>query len=318
MESELNRFFDINRTSCYNIKTRKVVINIKNFLSILSAIILIISLFALNLIINISTFFTIEKMQQNISKIDVVHEINKIKNSSATSQNKAEISDIINTAYDEAEKHGISDKLVDTIFNSKEIKTYLGSVAGTTTDYIINNNLNTITIDEFNQILDENIDNWIKKSKTEISDSKKEVLLVRMKNAGNQIINNLPTKEKLESALGIKNIKNIQFIFSNATKIILAALILISLIIIIITRRQYHKYLLYIGSSTLISSLFIIGTSFIIVDIITSMLTNYNLSFMTSTLNESLGYQIFISGIILCGISLIILFIYNILKKALH
>ncbi|MBQ9011662.1 MAG: hypothetical protein IJ093_03335 [Bacilli bacterium] len=259
-------------------------------------------------------------MEENLNNIDVVHEINKIKNSSATSESKAEISGIIDTAYNEAENHEIPKELVDTIFNSKEVKAYLGKILGNTTDYIINNQkLAEVTSEEFSQILDNNIDKWIKQTNTKISDSKKEVLLIRMKNASSQILDNLPSTKDLINFLGIKKINKIQIVFSTKTRIICILTSLLSLVLITILRRKQNGLLLYVGTPILIAALFVIGTGFIIGDLIASVLDKYNISFMISTISNELGHQISISGLIL-GVFAIIIILTNYLlnKKTLH
>ena len=158
---------------------------LKNIISIILSFIIIGMLYVLFLIGNVSSFFSVQSIEKTTSNIDVVHEIEKIKNSSVIAGQKAEIVDIINTAYDEAERHGISKDLVDVIFNSTEVKEFLGHVVGTTTDYVINNRKGeVVTSEDFNKLLDANIDKWIDESNIEISDSKKEVLVIRIKQIG--------------------------------------------------------------------------------------------------------------------------------------
>lgn len=289
---------------------------IKSIVGFLFSLVFITSLFVLIMILNISCFFKVENMQTNISSIDISHQMKKIKNSSATNDNKAEIADIINTAYMEAENHGIPTKLVDTIFNSKEIKEFLGYSIGTTTDYIINNNKNkSKTSKEFNQILDQNIDKWVKESNTDISDSKKEALIVRMKSASKGAIDSLPTYKTVAKNMNKENLDMVHLIFSTKAKITLIILTLISLIIIILVEKQHFAWMVYTGTSLLFSGLMTVGISFIMGDLIVEALADYNLSFITNPLTSVLSHELLITGLVICTTSIIMFIVYNIIKR---
>lgn len=289
---------------------------VKTFLSIILSIMLISSLFTVSLIINISHFFKVDSMEKTIKNINISHEINKIQNSSATSEEKSEIADIINSAYEEAENHGISGELVDTIFDSNEVKQFLGKIVGTTTDNIINNNKEkSVTSEDFNQLIDDNIDKWIKESNIDISDSKKEVLVIRMKSVGKGIVENLPISENIVENIDQDYLNIIQFIFSFKVKLILISISLISLVSLILLNRKKSTWLLYSGFSTLLTSIGLISISIIIFDIITYILKGYNLSFMISAFSNTLSKNVMITGFIFLIISLILFTIYYLKHK---
>ncbi len=287
---------------------------LKTLAALIFSLIIIPTLFILLFLGIISTYFTEENLKKAVSDINVTHEIKKIQNSSGSSNQ--EISDIIDTAYTEAEKHGISEKLVNTIFNSKEVKEFLGGVVGTTTNYIINDKKSkAATSKEFNDILDKNMDKWIEESGTKMSDTKKDVLLIRMKSISAGIINNLPNSKTVDQKISEETLNKIRFIFSNQVKIALITTILLSFVIIFITKRKQNKYLVYSGSSLLITGLLLIGTSFIITDILAIILTKYNLSFMATTLSNGLSHTILINGLITIVISIIMFIIYGLINK---
>lgn len=292
---------------------------IKTILAWLLCLVLTLSLFTFFLNLNISNFFKVEQMEKTVEKIDVSHEMDKIRNSSATSGNKAEVADIINSAYDEAEKHGISSKLVDEIFNSNEVKLFLGKAVGTTTDNLLNGSeKQPVTSKEFNQILDDNIDKWIKDSGVEISDSKKEVLVIRMKSASAGVIDNLPNSNVILKADNTNTISNVQFIFSNKVKISLLIISIVSLLLLIAIKLKKGVWLLYGGVSILISSLATIGVSLIAGDIITFALKEYNLSFMISAFSDRFSQNILSTGFMGVIISIIIFIIYNVYRKKVN
>ncbi len=293
----------------------------KTILSWILSIVLGVSLFTVFMIGNISSFFTEDSMKKTVEDIDVSHEISKIKNSSATAGNKAEIADIIDMAYSEAESHGISTKLVDEIFNSNEVKQFLGKAVGSTTDAIINgSDTKPITSEEFNKLLDDNMDKWIQQSGIEISDSKKEVLIIRMKSASAGIIDNLPTADSLTTKVDKNILANVQFLFSAKVKTTLVVIGLVSLILLIFLKRKNNKWLLYSAIPSLMAGLITIGISFIIVDVLTAALNQYNLSFMLSTFSNVLSHNIMITGLISVIISILLFVSYGLLtrKKKLH
>lgn len=289
---------------------------LKNIVVILLSFVVIITLYTLFILSNVSSFFSTPNIQKATTNIDTVHEMEKIQNSTATAGKKAEIADIINTAYNEAESHGIPKNLVDEIFNSKEVKEFFGKVVGNTTDYIVNGTKpTTLTSEDFNKLLDNNIDKWIKESKTKISDSKKEVLVIRIKNASRGIIDNLPTSQTIEKNINETTLNQIRFIFSKEVKVSLVIIIIFSLSLLTLLKRKEKKYLVYYGLIPLITGLLTLATSFVINDLVSMSLNNYNISFMTNSFSTIFSHQILITGLASIIISIIIFIIYGILYK---
>lgn len=281
---------------------------LKNIIAVLFSVVLTILIFILLIICIVSHFFKTESIENTVKKIDLVHEMAKIQNSSAGGSS-AEISDIITMAYKEADSHNIPETLVDEIFDSTEVKSFLGTIAGGTTDYIINGKkTKTVTSDDFNELLDKNIDKWISNSNTEISDSKKEVLLVRMKSAAKGVIDNLPNQDNLNQKISSNTQKTIKQIFSIQTKIILTIVILIITIIIIIMKKL--KSIPHLTIPLILSSIGLISLSLILTDIITEVLTNYNLSFIAAIISDGLSHNMLLVGIIILIISAVITTIY--------
>jgi len=288
----------------------------KTIIALLMSILIIGALYVLFILGNISSFFSVNNIEKATSNIDIVHEIEKIQNSTATAGKKAEIADIVNTAYNEAESHGISKDLVDEMFNSKEVKSFLGKAVGGTADYIVNGKKPTpLTNEDFNKILDENIDKWIENTNTDISDSKKEVLVIRIKNASAGIIKTLPNAETITKTVDKETLNNIQFLFSSQVKTALVILIALGLIIIFFLKKKENKWLAYLGLIALVTGLMTIATSFVINDIVALSLTNYNLTFMTNSFSTIFSHQILTTGIVTIIISAIILVMYIMLNR---
>ena len=289
---------------------------IKTLIALVLSLLTIFAIYVIFILGNISSFFSTENIQKAASDIDVVHEMEKIQNSTATAGKKAEVADIINTAYSEAESHGISKDLVDKMFNSKEVKEFLGKAVGNTTDYVVNGKESKqITSKDFDQLIDNNIDKWIKDTNTDISDSKKEVLVIRIKNASRGIIDNLPNTITIDKTLDKNTLQQVRFIFSKEVKVSLVIIIAFMLTIILFLKRKENKWLIYLGSIALVSGLLTIATSFIMNDIVALSLNNYNLSFMTNSFTTIFSHQILITGIIATILSIILFVLYVILNK---
>ncbi len=283
----------------------------KTILNQIITIVFSVVLFCLIMIILISNFFTVETMQKNFQNIDVVHEIKKIQNST-TAGTSAEVADLIDTAYTEAENHGIDKELVNTIFNDKETKNFLGLLVGTTTDYVINGKKEDIpTSEDFNKLLDDNIDRWIKESGISISDTKKEVLLIRMKSMSSGIIDNIPNYNTVKNTVNNNVLTTIKLIFSENIKIALSILTITLIIILYLINRKNKSTLKYIGNTLFITSILMLIVSFSLEDVVAYVLSGYNLTSLINSFVNLMMQKVIIIAIILFIIGLICRIIYS-------
>ncbi len=283
----------------------------KTILNQIITIVFSVVLFCLIMIILISNFFTVETMQKNFQNIDVVHEIKKIQNST-TAGTSAEVADLIDTAYTEAENHGIDKELVNTIFNDKETKNFLGLLVGTTTDYVINGKKEDIpTSEDFNKLLDDNIDRWIKESGISISDTKKEVLLIRMKSMSSGIIDNIPNYNTVKNTVNNNVLTTIKLIFSENIKIALSILTITLIIILYLINRKNKSTLKYIGNTLFITSVLMLIVSFSLEDVVAYVLSGYNLTSLINSFVNLMMQKVIIIAIILFIIGLICRIIYS-------
>lgn len=268
-------------------------------------------LFCFVMIMITSSFFTEEMMQKNFQRIDVIHEMKKIQNST-TSGTSAEVADLINTAYAEAESHGIDKKLVNTIFNDKETKNFLGALAGSTTDYVVNGTKGSIpTSEDFNELLDNNIDRWIDESGVSISDSKKEVLLIRIKSMSSGIIDNMPNYMSVKGAVNNKVLDTIKFIFSDMVKVILGGLVILFVIILYLLNRKDAATFKYVGGALLISSVMMFVVSFSLEDVVAYVLSGYNLTSLINSLVNLMMMWVIIMAAILLVLGILLLLVYR-------
>ena len=283
----------------------------KKIFNYIITIVFSVVLFCFVMIMITSSFFTEEMMQKNFQRINVIHEMKKIQNST-TSGTSAEVADLINTAYAEAESHGIDKKLVNTIFNDKETKNFLGALAGSTTDYVVNGTKGSIpTSEDFNKLLDNNIDRWIDESGVSISDSKKEVLLIRIKSMSSGIIDNMPNYMSVKGAVNNKVLDTINFIFSDMVKVILGGLVILFVIILYLLNRKDAATFKYVGGALLISSVMMFVVSFSLEDVVAYVLSGYNLTSLINSLVNLMMMWVIIMAAILLVLGILLLLVYR-------
>ena len=288
----------------------------RTLLSCLISLFMIITLVLIFTIYNISSFFSTDSIQRTASDIDVTHEVEKIKNSSATVGTKAELSRIIDTAYATAEAYGISDKIIDEAINSKEVKQFFGKIVGNTTDYVINGTEpQLITSDEFSEIIDNNIDQWIENSGAKLQGNKKDILVSKIKDETAIIIDSLPSNEIATNAINQDVLEMVRFLFSEKVKMALIIINVFLIGLLILLKRKNSKWLLYNGFSFIMAGFITMITSFIMVDILVSALKTYNLTFMISSFVKQLSENILITGICSVALALILYTLYWILSR---
>lgn len=286
---------------------------LKSLLTILSMIVFFITLLLTIIIFNISYFFNADNITKGVLEMDIAKALNEIENSNAGGMT---ITEVLDNAYIVAEYYGVSSKVIDEMVNDKDIKEFFGRTAGNVTDYIINNENNEVlTSEEFNIILDNNIDIWIKESNVTVTEKQKKDFLDTVKKESGQIIDNLPTSQVLAEKLGINKLDIIQKTFSNQTKMLIMTILLIFLLLIGILKWEEHRNIAYIGYVTLIVSIMTIGIGLLSSDLITIILSKTGIFLDLSLFSNMLMKQFIITGVIGIIIAIILYILHLILKR---
>ena len=265
-------------------------------------------------VFNISSFSKTENMEKTIENTDLLTEVNKIRNSGKVG-NQSALSSVIDDVYATAEEYGISDKLVDTVIDSKAMKEALGKAAGNVTDYVVNGvETPILTTDDLYKVAEDNIDDWIKESGIEVTDNQKDKILEGSKEFIPIVVDNLPTSSELAADYA-SEVDFVQTFFSNQVKVILVVISIILTILLIILGRKNMKWLANLGTSLLVGGLITLGLAFVLPDLITMIPSSSDISFITGSITDYMFRPILISGGVMILLCILLFVFYNVCRK---
>lgn len=265
-------------------------------------------------VFNISSFSKTENMEKTIENTDLLTEVNKIRNSGKVG-NQSALSSVIDDVYATAEEYGISDKLVDTVIDSKAMKEALGKAAGNVTDYVVNEvETPILTTDDLYKVAEDNIDDWIKESGIEVTDNQKDKILEGSKEFIPIVVDNLPTSSELAADYE-SEVDAVQTVFSNQVKVILVVVSIILTILLIILGRKNMRWLANLGTSLLVGGLITLGLAFVLPDLITMVPSSSDISFITGSITDYMFRPILISGGVMILLCILLFVFYNVCRK---
>lgn len=265
-------------------------------------------------VFNISSFSKTENMEKTIENTDLLTEVNKIRNSGKVG-NQSALSSVIDDVYATAEEYGISDKLVDTVIDSKAMKEALGKAAGNVTDYVVNGvETPILTTDDLYKVAEDNIDDWIKESGIEVTDNQKDKILEGSKEFIPIVVDNLPTSSELAADYE-SEVDAVQTVFSNQVKVILVVVSIILTILLIILGRKNMRWLVNLGTSLLVGGLITLGLAFVLPDLITMIPSSSDISFITGSITDYMFRPILISGGVMILLCILLFVFYNVCRK---
>lgn len=265
-------------------------------------------------VFNISSFSKTENMEKTIENTDLLTEVNKIRNSGKVG-NQSALSSVIDDVYATAEEYGISDKLVDTVIDSKAMKEALGKAAGNVTDYVVNGvETPILTTDDLYKVAEDNIDDWIKESGIEVTDNQKDKILEGSKEFIPIVVDNLPTSSELAADYE-SEVDAVQTVFSNQVKVILVVISIILTILLIILGRKNMRWLANLGTSLLVGGLITLGLAFVLPDLITMIPSSSDISFITGSITDYMFRPILISGGVMILLCILLFVFYNVCRK---
>ena len=265
-------------------------------------------------VFNISSFSKTENMEKTIENTDLLTEVNKIRNSGKVG-NQSALSSVIDDVYATAEEYGISDKIVDTVIDSKAMKEALGKAAGNDTDYVVNGvETPILTNEDLYKVAEDNIDDWIKESGIEVTDNQKDKILEGSKEFIPIVVDNLPTSSELAADYE-SEVDFVQTFFSNQVKVILVVISIILTILLIILGRKNMRWLVNLGTSLLVGGLITLGLAFVLPDLITMIPSSSDISFITGSITDYMFRPILISGGVMILLCILLFVFYNVCRK---
>lgn len=284
------------------------------FIRFLLGALLVVCLTLAVFVFNISSFSKTENMEKTIENTDLLTEVNKIRNSGKVG-NQSALSSVIDDVYATAEEYGISDKLVDTVIDSKAMKEALGKAAGNVTDYVVNGvETPILTNEDLYKVAEDNIDDWIKESGIEVTDNQKDKILEGSKEFIPIVVDNLPTSAELATDYE-SEVDFVQTFFSNQVKVILVVISIILTILLIILGRKNMRWLVNLGTSLLVGGLITLGLAFVLPDLITMIPSSSDISFITGSITDYMFRPILISGGVMILLCILLFVFYNVCRK---
>ena len=284
------------------------------FIRFLLGALLVVCLTLAVFVFNISSFSKTENMEKTIENTDLLTEVNKIRNSGKVG-NQSALSSVIDDVYATAEEYGISDKLVDTVIDSKAMKEALGKAAGNVTDYVVNGvETPILTNEDLYKVAEDNIDDWIKESGVEVTDNQKDKILEGSKEFIPIVVDNLPTSAELATDYE-SEVDFVQTFFSNQVKVILVVISIILTILLIILGRKNMRWLVNLGTSLLVGGLITLGLAFVLPDLITMIPSSSDISFITGSITDYMFRPILISGGVMILLCILLFVFYNVCRK---
>lgn len=192
---------------------------------------------------SILSYRTINTLVQNIEVKEIIKNIDNNDN-------------ILDNIYNESKKIGISEKSIDNLLESKEIKNILAKYISSSAKYIlkekgsediyIDDIINELKIN-FKQILKENNENILPKNE--------EKLNKVIDNISKTLKENLPEIKDSANNINPLTLKYIRLIFNIKTTLIILLTIIVLTTIIALLKKSYYAWTLNLSIATLLSSL---------------------------------------------------------------
>ncbi|MBQ4263350.1 MAG: hypothetical protein IJB83_03790 [Bacilli bacterium] len=192
---------------------------------------------------SVLSYRTINTLVQNIEVKEIIKNIDDNDN-------------ILDNIYNESKKIGISEKSIDNLLESKEIKNILAKYISSSAKYIlkekgskdifIDDIINELKIN-FKQILKENNENILPKNE--------EKLNKVIDNISKTLKENLPEIKDSANNINPLTLKYIRLIFNIKTTLIILLTIIVLTTIIALLKKSYYAWTLNLSIATLLSSL---------------------------------------------------------------
>lgn len=192
---------------------------------------------------SVLSYRTINTLVQNIEVKEIIKNIDNNDN-------------ILDNIYNESKKIGISEKSIDNLLESKEIKNILAKYISSSAKYIlkekgsedifIDDIINELKIN-FKQILKENNENILPKNE--------EKLNKVIDNISKTLKENLPEIKDSANNINPLTLKYIRLIFNIKTTLIILLTIIVLTTIIALLKKSYYAWTLNLSIATLLSSL---------------------------------------------------------------
>lgn len=244
--------------------------SIKDFIATFLAIVLCFLVVGFICMKETNRTFEKKTIQTVVKNTDLITDV---KEREETSQ----IQNAFQEVYTAAEQYHIPKKFVDSVLNDEITKEFFGRIAANVTESIINGkNQAILPQDEFNQLIENNIDHFAEKSEINLSQEQKEKFISLASNHSAVILNLLPTTNSLISNMNTETMKLIQLASSKTLTTGLLGGIILCGIMILLLKWKERAFLSYLATPLLFSSILLIGISQLIPTIVSMIIPANN------------------------------------------
>lgn len=276
---------------------------IKNLMVVILSILLVITIFCTILIFNIDKITSKENIRKYVSSVDIM---------------KVEIGDISveNMISNYTNNNDLSTKYIKAMFNTPKVQKLFEDSVADMFDYAVYGN-------EIPYVTSEKIENMIEYDKieenlnTKLTEVDKQKIKGYSKDAASQI-NNFIDQHIVSNENKKTNdeMKNIRWIFSTELKVYMIISIIILTFLICLLKWNLLKSLIPLGVVSIITGclLFISSLLIKIVFILFKIDNKETLKFILNIIKD-LRYNLNLSGIIITIVGIIMIILYNIIKK---
>lgn len=284
---------------------------LSSFIAVVLSIFLFCSLFLIVLFSNVEHNLSKDVIVKTIKKVEIVRDQDEYSV-------PGELSSFIDQVYQVASSVGIEEKLVDQFLNSDTLKETIATIVGNTTEMLLSGESeNFISLEEWNQMLDQVMEVTVEELQLDVSDEAKDAFLNKMKEETNPMIEKINQAQIIEENFDTQELETIRYIFSEKTKVILWSSLLITLILIFLLQRKTGAWLLYLGVPTLVLALLLLFSGMVMIPLVSVLTTDGSLTIaMMNIMIQNIQHSFFISGIVLFLIAIACFLFHHFLFKS--
>lgn len=192
---------------------------------------------------SVLSYRTINTLVQNIEVKEIIKNIDNNDN-------------ILDNIYNESKKIGISEKSIDNLLESKEIKNILAKYISSSAKYILKEKgSEDIFIDDIINELKINFKQILKENNEKLPEKNEKKLNNVINNISKIIKENLPEIKDSANNINPLTLKYIRLIFNIKTTLIILLTIIVLTTIIALLKKSYYAWTLNLSIATLLSSL---------------------------------------------------------------
>lgn len=223
---------------------------------------------------------------------------------------------VIDDLYEIADNSNIDRKVVNGIVNSKEFKELVGNYYGEIVDSLLyNGQMNDISSNQIISTVEDILDRSSSDLGYSITEEQRKIIMIQVEEKAPQIASFFPTYNQITEELNTQDIKAIQTVLGNDSKMILIVVIVVLFGIIALLRWSAYRFAIWTGTTTIVA-----GGFFVVIGLLgNSAILNLTTDQLSTTINSFLQTNVFNvimnTGLMAVIIGIVQIIYYVIMKK---